>query len=118
VYKALRLSFREWRNFTEEARAEADYAYADVGARIGVREWGSEGELRTSIEELDANKYTQIVERLVLETVLDYLTGKGADTTAYRASAAQIIGSTIISGNTGNWNANIGTGSQTVDDRT
>jgi hypothetical protein len=114
VYKALRLSFREWRNFSEEARAEADFAYADVGARIGVREFGSDDGFQTYIQRLDTNKYTQIVERLVLETVLDYLTAKGADTTAYRASAASIIGSTIISGNTGDWNVNTGAGTQTV----
>jgi hypothetical protein len=114
VYKALLLSFKEWRNFTEEARAEADFAHADMGARIGVREFGSQGRPQTYIQALDTDKYTQIVERLVLETVLDYLVAKGADTAAYRASAASIINSTIISGNTGDWNVNTGTGTQTV----
>lgn len=114
VYKALRLSFKEWRNFTREARADADYAYADVGARIGVRELGSQGASRTYIQNLDIDKYTHIVERLALETVLDYLMAKGADATAYRASAASIINSTVISGNTGDWNVNTGAGPQTV----
>jgi hypothetical protein len=114
VYQALRLSFKEYRNFTDEVRAEADFAYADVGAHIGVREYGSQHALRTTIQHLDTDKYTQIIERLVLETVLDFLVSKGADTTAYRASAASITNSTIISGNTGAWNVNAGDGAQTV----
>jgi len=114
VYKALRLSYREGRNFSDEARAAADYPYADVGARLSVREFGSQDSHRTYIQALDTDKYTQIVERLVLETALDFLVAKGADTTAYRASAASIVNSTIISGNTGDWNANLGAGNQTV----
>lgn len=114
VYKALRLSFKEWRNFTKEARADTEYAIADVGARIGVRELGSDGARRTYIQDLDIDKYTNIVERLVLETVLDYLVAKGADTATYRASAASIINGDVFSGNTGNWNVNTGTGTQTV----
>jgi hypothetical protein len=112
VYKALRLSFKEWRNFTEEARAATEYAYADVGANMSVREWGSQGDHQTYLQALDTDKYTQIIERLVLETVLDFLVAKGADTTAYRAKAAAIINSTIISGNTGDWNVNTGAGTQ------
>jgi hypothetical protein len=114
VYKALRLSFKEYRAFNEESRAEADFAYADVGAHIGVRQYGSQHELRTTIQLLDTDKYTQIIERLVLETVLDFLVSKGADTAAYRATAASITNSTIISGNTGDWNVNAGDGAQTV----
>jgi hypothetical protein len=115
VYKALRLSYREWRSFTKEARADADFAVADVGARIGVRELGSQGRLQTYIEDFDIDKYTRIVERLVLETVLDYLGAKGADTAAYRAAAASIVNGDVYNANTvGNWNVNTGVGTQTV----
>jgi hypothetical protein len=114
VYKALRLSFREWRNFTDGERAEADFAYADVGARIGVREYGSQGTLGSYLEALDTDKYTQIVERLVLETVLDYLVAQGADTAVYRASAASIINGDVYSGNTGSWSVNTGAGTQNI----
>jgi hypothetical protein len=113
VYKAVRLSFKEWRNFTNEARAEEDYAYADVGAHIGVRELGSQGTHRTELQWLDTDKYTQIVERLVLETVLDFLVEKGADTAAYRASAASIINGDVFNVDTvGQWNVNTGAGDQ------
>jgi hypothetical protein len=98
VYKSLRLSFKEWRHFTKEARADTEYAVADMGARIGVRELGSDDARRTYIQDLDIDKYTNIVERLVLETVLDYLVAKGADTAAYRASAASIINGDVFAG--------------------
>jgi hypothetical protein len=114
AYQTLRLMFKDYREFNKELTKPHDFAYADVGARIGVREFGAEQHMRTTIQHLDTDKYTQIVERLVLETVLDFLVSKGADTTAYRASAASITNSTIISGNTGDWNVNAGTGAQTV----
>jgi hypothetical protein len=113
VYKALQLSYREWRNFSRESRADADYAYANVGAHMGVRELGSFGPGRTYIQDLDIDKYTRIVERLVVETVLDYLGTNGADTTAYRAAAGQIVqGDAYNVNSVGNWNS--GAGTQTV----
>ena len=57
VYKAIRLAFKEWRNFRDEARAETDYEYAN----IDIREYGSQGSMRTSLQELDTDKYTQII---------------------------------------------------------
>jgi hypothetical protein len=114
VWQTLRLSFKEYRAFTEETTKPRDYAYADVGAHMGVRQFGAEKKMQTTIQLLDTDKYTQIIERLVLETVLDFLVSKGADTTAYRASAASITNSTIISGNSGDWNVNAGAGTQTV----
>ncbi|GEM_PF-1266552 len=83
--------FAERRSFREEATAATDYLFADVGAQISVREIGSAPELRTFIQNLDATKYTKIIERLVTDTVLDFLNNKGADTSAYRASASAII---------------------------
>ena len=110
VYKAMRLSFKEWRSFTKEAHADADYAVADVGARIGVRELGASGRPQNYIQNFDIDKYTRIVERLVVETALDYLGAKGADTAAYRAAAASIVNGDVYSGNTvGNWNSGTGT---------
>ena len=46
------------------------------------------------------SKYTQIVERLVLDTVLDFLVANGVDATAYRAAAQAIYNSGIfVAGN-------------------
>ena len=81
----------ERRSFQEEATAATDYLFADVGAQVSVREIGSAPELRTFIQNLDAAKYTKIIERLVTDTVFDFLNDKGVDTSAYRASASAII---------------------------
>jgi hypothetical protein len=68
----------------------------DIGARISVRQLAAQDRPRTYMQQLDVAKYTQILERLVLETVLDFLVAKGVDTTAYRARAQAIYNSGII----------------------
>ncbi len=91
----------EHRIFTDEATASEDYLFGDVGARISIRELGAAPEAHTYIQKLDAAKYTRITERLVNETVLDYLKTQGADTGAYRSSMTQVINSgVVISGGT------------------
>jgi hypothetical protein len=93
----------ERRSFAEELTHADDYVYADVGANISVRELGARALPRTYIQRLDTNKYTQIIERLVIETVLDFLVAKGVDTAAYRASAQAVYNSgVIVAGNSGN----------------
>jgi hypothetical protein len=103
----------EERAFNEELTSANDFVYADVGARISVRELGASLLPRTYIQRLDASKYTKIIERLVIETVLDYLDSHDVDTAAYRARAEAIYNSgTIVAGNTGgNYNINSGSGS-------
>jgi hypothetical protein len=108
---------KERRSFEEELRHADDYVYADVGARISVRELGAALLPRTYIQRLDTSKYTRIIERLVIETVLDFLVAKNVDTSAYRASAQAIYNSgVIIAGNIsgGTFNQNTGSGSMTV----
>jgi hypothetical protein len=77
-----------------------------------VRELGARALPRTYIQRLDTNKYTQIIEKLVIETVLDFLVAKGVDTAAYRASAQAIYNNGVIVG--GNNSGNINTGSGNV----
>jgi hypothetical protein len=84
----------ERRSFQEEADAVRDYLFADVGAQISVRDIGSAAAPRTFIQALDATKYTKIIERLITDTVFDFLDGKGVDTSAYKASASAIINNT------------------------
>jgi hypothetical protein len=98
VYGTLRLMHRERRSFEEEVTDSKDFVHADIGARISVRQFGARLFPRTYIQELDVAKYTQIVERLVLETVLDFLVAKGVDTAAYRAAAQAIYNSGVIVG--------------------
>ena len=92
----------ERRSFRAEIKSASDYVFADIGARISVREFGGAGIPRTYIQILDTTKYTRIVQRLVLDTVLDFLTAKGVDTSAYQESASAIISNSYtIHGNVG-----------------
>jgi hypothetical protein len=93
----------EHRSFRDESTAADDYVYGDVGARISVRQLGAASTAHTYIQQLDAAKYTRIIERLVTDTVLDFLADKGVDTTAYQNSALAVINSgVVISGGTVN----------------
>jgi hypothetical protein len=90
----------ERRSFQEEAAAAKDYVFADIGARISVREIGSASAPRTFLQRLDAAKYTKIIERLVTDTVFDFLVDKGVDTSAYQESASAVINNNYnIAGN-------------------
>lgn len=91
---------RENYSYKEEEAAAADSLYVDIGARVSVRELGSAAKFGTYIQELDAVKYTRLTERLVNDTVLDFLAAKGVDTSAYANSAMTIMnnGGVIASG--------------------
>ena len=90
-------------HFRGEAASASDYIFADIGARISIRQFRAASGPRTFLQRLDAVKYTKIVERLVTDTVFDFLVDKGVDTSAYQDSANAIINNGVmISGdNTG-----------------
>jgi hypothetical protein len=92
---------REGRSQQEQAAASEDYLYGNIGARVSVRELGATRTFRTYIQRLDAEKYTKLTERLVTDTVLDFLADKGVDTSAYVNSVSATINqSTTIAGGT------------------
>ena len=82
---------REGRSQQEQAEAAADYLYGTVGAQVSVRELGATRHFSTYIQQLDAEKYTKLTERLVTDTVLDFLADKGVDTSAYVSSVMATI---------------------------
>jgi hypothetical protein len=94
VYRTLWQMWTEFRAAETKVPAGREDAHTDIGARLSVRELHP----RTYIQQLDVSKYTQILERLVLEAVLDFLDSEGVDTTAYRASAQAIYNSGVIVG--------------------
>jgi hypothetical protein len=98
VYRTLRQMWTEYRAAGARVPAGREDAHTDIGARLSVRELGAQPHPRTYIQQLDVSKYTQILERLVLEAVLDFLDSAGVDTTAYRASAQAIYNSGVIVG--------------------
>jgi hypothetical protein len=114
VWRTWRLMRKEHKQFRRETTFARDYAFADVGARLSVREFGSALRPRTFIQRLDASKYTQIIERLVIETVLDFLDSKDVDTTSYRARAEAIYNSSIVVAGNISGNAAINTGGGAV----
>ena len=81
----------ERRAYRSELKSASHYSWADVGARISVREFGGSAGADNFTHVLDTVKYTRIVQRLVLDTVLDFLAGKGVDTSAYQESASAIL---------------------------
>jgi hypothetical protein len=95
--RTLAMIAREGRSYQEETAAAQEYLYGDIGARISAREIGAARNFGTYIQKLDAEKYTKLTERLVTDTVLDFLAAKGVDTSAY-ANSANAVNS---------WNVNI-----------
>ncbi len=109
MLRSLRSMLQESHLYQAEADASKEYLYGDIGARISVRELGAEKRLATYIQKLDAEKYTKFTERLVIDTVLDFLRAKGVDVSAYVSSAGTVINSnTVIEG--GSFSGNIALG--------
>jgi hypothetical protein len=84
-------AFRLW--YTER-RIEHIYLSSvggDFGADISVREIGTADMFGSYIQELDVEKYNQILSRLLLETTQDYLASKGVDISAFESSANNVI---------------------------
>ena len=86
--------------YHEEASRELHFAYADLGAISSVRQLGTRDGARTFDQGLDATKYTRVIERVVLDTVLDFLTEKGVDTTVYQQQAQSVVNhGVMVTGN-------------------
>jgi hypothetical protein len=63
----------------------------DYGARVGVRELGSDLDMRNLTQLQDVDKYQKLIERRVIASVLDFLDDRGIDTIEYRARAASVL---------------------------
>jgi hypothetical protein len=63
----------------------------DYGARVGVRELGSDTTMRNLTQLQDVEKYQKLIERRVIASVLDFLDIRGVDTTEYRARASAVL---------------------------
>jgi hypothetical protein len=63
----------------------------DYGAVVGVRELGSDPEMRNLTQLQDVDKYQKLIERRVIASVLDFLDDHGIDTIEYRTRAAAVL---------------------------
>ena len=101
LIQTLLLMRRERKAAEEDLGSLTDYLQDNVGARLSVREHGSSNSMHTYIQDLDWAKYTKIIERLLTDTVLDFLVSKNVDVSAYRASVSVAINNgTVISDST------------------
>lgn len=101
LIQTLLLIRRERKAAEEDFASLTDYLQDNVGARLSVREHGSSNSMHTYIQDLDWAKYTKIIERLLTDTVLDFLVSKNVDVSAYRASVSVAINNgTVISDST------------------
>ncbi len=96
IYAALRQMRRD-RRLEAEVTSPDGSVLADFGAQLSVRELGAADSFDTYIQLLDVEKYTKIIERLLVDTVLDFLAAKGVDTSAFVNSATNIINGDVNS---------------------
>jgi hypothetical protein len=74
----------------------------DRGARTGVRELGTDQELRNFTQQQDVLKAQRLIERRVLASVLDFLDARGIDTSEYRERAGSVLNVGVGHFGTGN----------------
>ncbi|MDG4793228.1 hypothetical protein [Micromonospora sp. WMMD1082] len=75
-----------WTKADRQVRAGYDY-----GATVSVRELGTAPDTRNHIQTQEIDKYQRIIERRLLAAVLDFLDGRGVDTTEYRQRALTVL---------------------------
>lgn len=68
-----------------------DFTVHDYGARLSVRELAADDGMATMTEELDAHKYSRLIERRMNESVLDYLQRRDIDVSAYRQQMSAVV---------------------------
>ena len=79
------------------AQTSARLLLHDFGARVSVRELCAAEDFDTYVQEMDADKYTRLIEWRVNEALLDYLGDEcGLDVSAYRAQAGVIMNEGVI----------------------
>jgi hypothetical protein len=96
LYRTLRQIRREQRAFAAEVSSSDDYLFGDVGVRQSVRQIGAAARPHTHIQVLDVIKYTHIIERMLTDTVFDFLRAKGVDTSAYVRAVGNIVNNSSV----------------------
>jgi len=69
-----------------------------LGAVFSLREWGSESDFDSYIEQLDVAKYDKVIVRVLLEAVQDFLAEHQVSVDAFSNSAHSIINGDVYSG--------------------
>ena len=85
-WETLRLPGRMARS----ARRADEFRFYDYGAHFSVRELAAQRPTVKFMQVLDAEKYIKLLDRVVTETVLDYLDEQGVDTAEFRNAVANV----------------------------
>jgi hypothetical protein len=85
-WHAMRLQSRMARS----ARKADEYRYYDYGARFSVREAAADWDIVKFLQQLDAWKYTKLLDKTVSEAIVDFLDDSGVDTTDFSAAVTQV----------------------------
>lgn len=72
---------------TQEAR---EFRTHDYGARVSVRDLASIDDVESYLQKLDGIKYVKLVDRIIGETVIDFLIEAGVDPLEFRQAVSQI----------------------------
>jgi hypothetical protein len=115
VLRALRQIVTTAYNADTARRSAHELLSYDHGARLSVRELAAEPAPATFLQELDARKYLKLVEKTVLEALLDYLDDVGVDTSEYRAQMNVIQNNqTVFANSTFNGPTAVGVGAMAM----
>jgi hypothetical protein len=68
----------------------------DYGAKVGVRELGMAETFRSHLQLQDVAKYSQLIERRLLASTLDFLELKGVDTSEFLERAVNILNAGVV----------------------
>jgi hypothetical protein len=85
-WDAARLSGR----MAKSAKEAEELRFHDYGADLSVREEGAEYPVYKFLNQLDAAKYISLLDKAVVEEVLDFLDEHGVDTGEFRMKAANM----------------------------
>ncbi|HWC80507.1 MAG TPA: hypothetical protein VG756_11140 [Pseudonocardiaceae bacterium] len=73
----------------------------DFGARTSIRELAAVSAPRHFFQEIDAQKYIKIIERRLLEVVIDFLDAKKVDTREFRDRQANVLNVGVLNSGSG-----------------
>ena len=78
------------RRMNEASQDSQEFRAYDYGARLSVREFAAEPDVHKFLQALDGWKYVKLLDRVVSEAIIDFLTDHGVDTTEFRAGVAYV----------------------------
>jgi hypothetical protein len=104
----LMAAYRLWRAERREHKEAMESLGGDFGTVRSVRELGTANRFGSYIRELDVEKYNQILSRMLLETVAEYLGSNEVDTSAFEGAAASIVNGDVNIAKDIHGDANVG----------